>query len=74
MGDAAGKAQPHPDDPLSADAADLGHAVGECLYVLANLAQRLGIDAEHVLRERALRLRDAIVTAEGVPEPDKANR
>jgi tetrapyrrole methylase family protein/MazG family protein len=74
LGEAARKAAPHPDDPLSPDAADLGEAVAECLYVVANLAQRLGIDAEQVLRERALQLRAAILRAEGVPEPGRANR
>jgi tetrapyrrole methylase family protein / MazG family protein len=67
LAEAAAKADPHPDDPLSSDASDLEGAVAECLYVVANLAQRLGIDAEHALRERALRLRDDIVAAEGVP-------
>jgi MazG family protein len=74
LGEAAGMAQPQSDDPLSPDAADLGEAVGACLYVVANLAQRLGIDAEQALRDRALRLRDAIVAAEGVPKPGRANR
>jgi tetrapyrrole methylase family protein/MazG family protein len=74
LGAAAAKAEPHPDDPLSTAAADLQGALAECLYVVANLANRLGIDAEHALRERALRLRDAIVAAEGVPEPGRANR
>jgi tetrapyrrole methylase family protein/MazG family protein len=67
LAEAAAKADPHPDDPLSPDASELERAVAECLYVVANLAQRLGIDAEHALRERALRLRDDIVAAEGVP-------
>ena len=53
--------------PVSSD------AVAECLYVVANLAQRLGIDAEHALRERALHLRDDIVAAEGVPKPGRTN-
>jgi tetrapyrrole methylase family protein/MazG family protein len=74
LADAAAKADPQPDDPLSSDAAGLERAVAECLYVVANLAQRLGIDAEHALRERALRLRDDIVAAEGVPEAGRANR
>jgi tetrapyrrole methylase family protein/MazG family protein len=74
LAEAAGRAEPHPDDPLASDAAGLDDAVGQCLFVLANLAQRLGIDAEHVLRERALHLRDAIVAAEGVPEGGRANR
>jgi tetrapyrrole methylase family protein / MazG family protein len=74
LAEAAAQADPHPDDPLSSDAPGLEDAVGECLYVVANLAQRLGIDAEHALRERALRLRDDIVAAEGVPKPCRASR
>ena len=74
VGVAAAKADPHPDDPLSSDADGLERAVAECLYVVANLAQRLGIDAEHALRERALHLRDDIVAAEGVPKPGRASR
>ncbi len=63
-----------PDAPLSADPGAATEAVAECLYVLANEAQRLGIDAESVLRRRALRLRDEIIAAEGVPEPPGGNR
>ncbi len=73
LAQAAEKADPHPDDPLSSDATGLERAVAECLYVVANLAQRLGIDAEHALRERALHLRDDIVAAEGVPKPGRTN-
>jgi tetrapyrrole methylase family protein/MazG family protein len=74
LAEAAEKADPQPDDPLSSDAAGLERSVAECLYVVANLAQRLGIDAEHALRERALRLRDDIVAAEGVPKAGGASR
>ena len=41
---------------------------GELLYAVANLAQRLGVDAEQALRDRALSLRADILAAEGVPE------
>ena len=46
---------PHPDDPLSADdGAVVGRAVGELLFAVATLAQRVGVDAEQALRDRAL--------------------
>jgi hypothetical protein len=48
--------------------------VGELLFVIADLAQRLGVDAEQALRARVLDLRDAIVATEGVPEPETDNR
>jgi tetrapyrrole methylase family protein/MazG family protein len=70
----AADARPGPDDPLSGDASDLSRQIGACLFVLANLAQQLGVDAELALRDRALALRDEIVAAEGVPEPPKGNR
>ena len=35
---------------------------------MANLSQRLGVDAEQALRDRVLSLRVDILTAEGVPE------
>ena len=57
-----------PDDPLSGDGGDAQVAVGELLYAVANLAQRLGVDAEQALRDRALSLRADILAAEGVPE------
>ena len=58
-----------------ADGADeLSRQVGECLFVVASLAQRLGVDAEQALRDRALSLRDEIVAAEGVPNDEKRNR
>ena len=43
--------------------------MGELLFAVANLAQRLGVDAEQALRDRALALRADILAAEGVPEP-----
>jgi tetrapyrrole methylase family protein/MazG family protein len=65
---------PQPDDPLSTDAGDLHRALGELLFAVANLAQRLGVDAEQALRDRALSLRADILAAEGVPEPPVGNR
>jgi tetrapyrrole methylase family protein / MazG family protein len=65
---------PQPDDPLSTDAGELHRALGELLLAVANLAQRLGVDAEQALRDRALSLRADILAAEGVPEPQVGNR
>ncbi len=41
---------------------------------MANLAQRLGVDPEQALRDRALTLRADILAAEGVPEDQVGNR
>src|SRR6185437_2230055 len=60
----------HADDPLASDAAELSEAVGEILFVVATLAQRVGIDAELALRHRALLLRSEVRAAEGVPEQE----
>jgi tetrapyrrole methylase family protein / MazG family protein len=65
---------PQPDDPLLTDAGELHRALGELLFAVANLAQRLGVDAEQALRDRALSLRAGILAAEGVPEPQVGNR
>ncbi len=65
---------PEPDDPLSTDARDVTEQVGEVLFAVANLAQRLGVDAEQALRDRALALRADIVEAEGVPDHEIGNR
>jgi uncharacterized protein YabN with tetrapyrrole methylase and pyrophosphatase domain len=73
LAEAAAGARPHPDDPLSSADDGFDQAVGECLYVVANLAQRLGIDAEAALRQRALRLRDDIIATEGVPKPPESS-
>ena len=48
--------------------------VGELLFAVANLAQRLGVDAEQALRDRALSLRAEILAAEGVPDAEEGNR
>jgi uncharacterized protein YabN with tetrapyrrole methylase and pyrophosphatase domain len=65
---------PQADDPLSGDGGDLQAQVGELLFAVANLAQRLGIDAEQALRDRALSLRAHILAAEGVPEDQVGRR
>jgi hypothetical protein len=72
----AAAADPGSDDPLStgADSDEAVRVLGRSLYALATLAQRLGIDAEQALRDRALRLRDDIISAEGVPEGEQGNR
>ena len=67
-------AQPSADDPLEGDARELSGQVGELLFAVANLAQRVGVDAEQALRERALALRADILAAEGVPEQEIGNR
>ena len=64
----------HPDDPLSKDATTQTQLMGELLFAIADLAQRLGVDAEQALRARVLDLRDAIVATEGVPEQETNNR
>ncbi len=48
--------------------------LGALLFAVANLAQRLGVDAEQALRDRALSLRADILEAEGVPEDQVGNR
>jgi MazG family protein len=70
----AAAAEVSADDPLSGDASALSRDVGELLFALANLAQRLGIDAEQALRDRALALRADILAAEGVPGQEMGNR
>ena len=65
---------PVPTTPSTDGADELSRQVGECLFVVASLAQRLGVDAEQALRDRALSLRDEIVAAEGVPNDEKRNR
>jgi tetrapyrrole methylase family protein / MazG family protein len=64
----AARADTGADQPLAEDAAELERAVGELLYFVANVAQRVGVDAEQALRTRALVLRAAIRDAEGVPD------
>jgi tetrapyrrole methylase family protein/MazG family protein len=70
----AAGSEPQSDDPLAGDGGDVQAAVGELLYAVANLSQRLGIDAEQALRERALTLRADILQTEGVPEDQVGNR
>jgi tetrapyrrole methylase family protein / MazG family protein len=74
LGRQGAAAEPRADDPLAEDAGELGTALGELLYAVATLAQRLGIDAEQVLRSRALRLRAEILQAEGVPDDAEGTR
>jgi tetrapyrrole methylase family protein/MazG family protein len=69
----AEQATPHPDDPLVRDAG-VERKIGDLLFSIVNLAQRLGVDAEQALRERALELRDDIRRAEGVPDGPEGNR
>jgi uncharacterized protein YabN with tetrapyrrole methylase and pyrophosphatase domain len=68
------ESDPQADDPLAAESRDTQVAVGELLYAVANLAQRLGVDPEQALRDRALSLRAEILAAEGVPEDQVGNR
>jgi tetrapyrrole methylase family protein/MazG family protein len=58
---------PGPDEPLVDGPADTERLVGELLFEAADLARRLGVDAEQALRTRAIALRERIVAAEGVP-------
>ena len=69
----AERATPHPDDPLRRDER-VERQIGDLLFAIVNLAQRVGVDAEQALRERALLLRDKIRRAEGVPDGPEGNR
>jgi tetrapyrrole methylase family protein/MazG family protein len=69
----AERATPHPDDPLVRDEL-VERQIGELLFAIVNLTQRVGVDAEQALRERALVLRDDIRRAEGVPNGPEGNR
>jgi tetrapyrrole methylase family protein/MazG family protein len=70
LGARAATADLHPDDPLAYDEPEVAAAVGDILFVVADVAQRLGIDAEHALRARALTLRDDVLAAESVPDQE----
>ena len=70
----AERATPNADDPLTRDARDVERRVGELLFAVVNLAQRVGVDAEQALRDRAVTLRDEIRRAEGVPDAAEGNR
>ena len=50
----AARQDPHPDDPLSSETDEASRQVGDVLYAVATLAQRVGVDAEQALRDRAL--------------------
>jgi uncharacterized protein YabN with tetrapyrrole methylase and pyrophosphatase domain len=67
-------AAPQADDPLAGVGGAIEPALGELLFSVANLAERLGVDAEQALRDRALSLRADILRAEGVPEDQVGNR
>ncbi len=62
--------EPHADDPLDSRARDAQRAVGGLLFAVATVAQRVGVDPEQALRERALSLRADILATEGVPDPE----
>ena len=66
-------ATPHPDDPLVRDD-HVERQIGDLLFAIVNLAQKVGVDAEQALRTRALVLRDDIRRAEGVPDGQEGNR
>ena len=53
------RTEPQPDDPLSRRRRRGAPRGGQLLFAVANLAQRLGVDAEQALRDRALSLRGA---------------
>jgi tetrapyrrole methylase family protein/MazG family protein len=69
----AERASPHPDDPLVRDER-VERQIGDLLFAIVNIAQRVGVDAEQALRERALVLRDDIRRAEGVPDGSEGSR
>ncbi len=55
-------------------AATSSGSVGDLLFAVVNLAQRVGVDAEQALRDRASMLRGEIRRAEGVPDAAEGNR
>jgi tetrapyrrole methylase family protein/MazG family protein len=69
----AERSKPHPDDPLVRDER-VERQIGDLLFAIVNIAQRVGVDAEQALRERALVLRDDIRRAEGVPDGSEGSR
>jgi tetrapyrrole methylase family protein/MazG family protein len=73
LSERAAGATPHADDPLGAHGGDVERDVGALLFAVATLAERVGVDPEQALRERALSLRAAILAAEGVPDPEMGN-
>ncbi len=52
----ASRQEPHPDDPLWSEEDEVVRQVGDVLFAVATLAQRVGVDAEQALREHALSL------------------
>ena len=73
LSELAARVTPHADDPLESETRDAERAVGALLFAAATLAQRVGVDPEQALRERALALRADILAAEGVPDPELGN-
>jgi MazG family protein len=69
----ASTAVQQPDDPLSSTAEAEHRLVGELLFAVAELAQKVGVDAEQALRAQALALRETIVAAEGVPDRENGD-
>jgi MazG family protein len=69
----AARATPDADDPLGPGTGDVEREVGALLFAVATLAQRVGVDPEQALRERALSLRADILAVEGVPDPEMGN-
>ncbi len=74
LAERAAARDPHPDDPLTGEGRHVDREVGQVLFAVAGLAQRLGVDAEQALRERALSLRAEILAAEGVPDEQGGDR
>ena len=74
LGRRAGAAEPQADDPLADDDAASCARVGRPAVRGGDLAQRLGVDPEQALRERALQLRAEILAAEGVPDDAGGSR
>ena len=70
----AARTDPRADDPLSSGADEVARQVGDVLFAVATMAQRVGVDAEQALRDRALSLRAEILAAEGVPNQENRNR
>jgi tetrapyrrole methylase family protein/MazG family protein len=73
LSERAAGATPGADDPFSSGTDDVESEVGALLFAVATLAQRVGVDPEQALRERAMSLRADILAAEGVRDPEMGN-
>jgi uncharacterized protein YabN with tetrapyrrole methylase and pyrophosphatase domain len=73
LSERAASATPGADDPFSSGTDDVEGEVGALLFAVATLAQRVGVDPEQALRERAMALRADILAAEGVRDPEIGN-